>query len=350
MLVVADDLTGALEAGVIFAQRGITCSILTGTAAGKRINTQKTTVTVVNIESRHLPEPIAAGRVVNAVERAQPRASLIYKKTDSTLRGNIFAELDALSRFGPVMYAPAYPANGRTVRDGQLLVEGLPVTQTAFRDDLRNPVESSDLQKLIRNHGRITVHDAHSDGELERLAYRWLQGGYCAAGPGGLLHAVARIWSSGAAKKIVLPPLSRALVICGSLHSCSREQMQFASHLFKSGQWTSMETSPERGSDVLEPALELGNLAAAKLVEDSYDACIVFGGDTAAALLHAMQIETVEPIGEFVPGIAICKLPGGPYLITKAGGFGSPDLLPQIHARFQAGAGTVKPVVFRKSD
>jgi uncharacterized protein YgbK (DUF1537 family) len=66
---------------------------------------------------------------------------------------------------------------------------------------------------------------------------------------------------------------------------------------------------------------------------DRFDTIIVFGGDTAFALLKAMHIDIVEPIGEVLPGIPISLLPDKRILITKAGGFGDPDLLFQLHER-----------------
>ena len=64
------------------------------------------------------------------------RPELIYKKTDSTLRGNIAAELRALADLFPtwrIGYAPAYPALGRTVKNGVLYVDDVPVSETAVR-------------------------------------------------------------------------------------------------------------------------------------------------------------------------------------------------------------------------
>jgi uncharacterized protein YgbK (DUF1537 family) len=64
---------------------------------------------------------------------------------------------------------------------------------------------------------------------------------------------------------------------------------------------------------------------------------VVFGGDTAFALLKAMHIDIVEPIGEILPGVPVSLLPDRRILITKAGGFGDPDLLLQLHERLSHG-------------
>src|SRR5580700_2056876 len=116
VLALADDLTGALETGAKFAAHGI--EALVAEAGPCR-------VLVVNTETRHLSPGEAAGRIVRAAAANPSR--LIYKKTDSTLRGNIGAELGALlevRRDSPLLYVPAYPEMGRVVKQGHLYVHG----------------------------------------------------------------------------------------------------------------------------------------------------------------------------------------------------------------------------------
>ena len=122
----ADDLTGALEAGAKFAGRGMRTVV---TAAGE--NCPGYEAVVVDTETRHLSRAEAEA-VLTAL--AGGEAEVIYKKTDSTLRGHIGAELRAMAGvYGAgVAYIPAYPAMGRTVRRGQLHVNGVPVHRTAF--------------------------------------------------------------------------------------------------------------------------------------------------------------------------------------------------------------------------
>src|SRR5579862_5186705 len=138
LLVIADDLTGALEAGAKFAARGIEALVTSDARKGADCP-----VWVTNTESRHLPED-QAYRAVAAV--ANSDFGIIYKKTDSALRGNIGAELRALSEVCPeypITYIPAYPALGRTVKNGALLVRGVPVHETSFSADPLNPVRNS---------------------------------------------------------------------------------------------------------------------------------------------------------------------------------------------------------------
>jgi uncharacterized protein YgbK (DUF1537 family) len=71
----------------------------------------------------------------------------------------------------------------------------------------------------------------------------------------------------------------------------------------------------------------------------NFDGVIVFGGDTAFGLIAAMDHPLIEPLGEVVTGIPVSRAVwnGRPlYLITKAGGFGPPDLIGQLSRRLGA--------------
>src|ERR1700761_630405 len=104
VVVLADDLTGALEAGAKFAAQGI------GAAVATRPVEANCAVLVIDTESRHLPAEQAYRAIAALASSGLP---VLYKKTDSALRGNIGAELRALAEAcpdHPITYIPAYPA------------------------------------------------------------------------------------------------------------------------------------------------------------------------------------------------------------------------------------------------
>jgi uncharacterized protein YgbK (DUF1537 family) len=141
-LVVADDLTGAADTGNQFAARGF---VTEWASMGAELR-QETQVRVINTESRYEPPEKAAERVHRAVE-GNP-ASVVYKKIDSTLRGNLAAETDAAVAAADAdlaLVAPAFPANGRTIVGDFHLVDGTPVAETAEGNDPEQPVPSSRL-------------------------------------------------------------------------------------------------------------------------------------------------------------------------------------------------------------
>ena len=153
-LVVADDLTGACDTGHEFAARGYGTRI----ALDPPGDPDGADVLVVDTDSRYAPAGAAAESVRAAV--GAHRAATVYKKIDSTLRGNVASEVDAaltavLERGGAngnpggaaggvAVVAPASPGTGRTTACGYHLVEGSLVTETdPGRDPEKGPTSAS---------------------------------------------------------------------------------------------------------------------------------------------------------------------------------------------------------------
>src|SRR5262249_58600570 len=93
----------------------------------------------IDADTRHLPAAAAAARQV-AVQAAHWRPGMrLYKKIDSTLRGQPAAELAAQlshlsARAGQppplAVVAPAFPATGRVTRGGRILLDDRPLEGT----------------------------------------------------------------------------------------------------------------------------------------------------------------------------------------------------------------------------
>lgn len=323
LLVLADDLTGALEAGAAFAQRGIPTVVSWGSDYNFDVP-----VLVIDTETRHAAPQYASETIAGLMQRIP--SPHVYKKTDSTLRGNIRAELAALSWFGLVIYVPAYPQVGRTVHNNHLHVYGVPVEQTDFANDPLYPVSDGDLSRLLTGVDNVTICGANSEDAIDRIAQKWLRNGGNAAGPTGMLHSAARILAI-TPQAPLFPKAARLLVVLGSRSECSRQQIVAASHLFSSSQWELMQNVSQLQDAPLSYAANFGVEAAQRLATGNFDGCLVIGGDTAYATLRALGCSSLEPIGEIIPGIPVSVLPNGLTLITKAGGFGSPQTLLDLH-------------------
>ena len=159
--IIADDLTGANDTGVQFALRGARTLVPLDWHDLKSL-AKTADVLVLSTNSRALPARVAAQRARIAAE-ALRRAGVeaIYKKIDSTFRGNIGAELDAILDVYPsplAVLTPAFPPAGRAVRDGVLLVRGVPVHHTATGRDPVTPVRESHLPTLLRRQVRRPVY------------------------------------------------------------------------------------------------------------------------------------------------------------------------------------------------
>jgi uncharacterized protein YgbK (DUF1537 family) len=162
----ADDLTGALDACARFPARGLATFVSMSTTIPIGANGAYQVV-ALNMDSRRHDE----GRAREAAIRASSSLKAagfepLFNKVDSTLRGHPGLEADAV--LGAVkaelmLVAPAFPAQGRTVVDGHLLIRGVPVDQTEVGRDPLNPVPASSVVELMRANTGLEVASIRLD-------------------------------------------------------------------------------------------------------------------------------------------------------------------------------------------
>jgi 4-hydroxythreonine-4-phosphate dehydrogenase len=134
ILILADDLSGAADCGVACAEAGLkTLLALKHTAENPAAD-----VLSLDADTRRMPADKAADEVERLIRKyAVNPELLLFKKIDSTLRGNVGRELTsalhALRSLGGqnqrcvAIMAPAFPATGRTTRNGTQYVHGQPL-------------------------------------------------------------------------------------------------------------------------------------------------------------------------------------------------------------------------------
>jgi len=158
--IVADDLTGANDTGVQFAKVGLRTLVVwkPDLPQEKLVDYD---VVVIDTETRGKTMEQAYEEAYTAAAAIKRSGAVyFYKKIDSTLRGNIGAELDGMLDALQVSLAivcPAYPRNGRTVVDGHLLVGGVPVERTEAARDPIAPISNSQIQSVITRQSRRKV-------------------------------------------------------------------------------------------------------------------------------------------------------------------------------------------------
>ena len=157
-VIVADDLTGANASGVLLKKIGLSVSSLfrlTGATA------HKADVLAYSTASRGLSSEEAFRRVREAFLQLKPGGKFFNKRIDSTLRGNIGAEIDgALSALGDdftAIVVPAYPDSGRIVANRTMLVNGMLLTESDAGRDPKMPVASDDVVDLVAQQTRHEV-------------------------------------------------------------------------------------------------------------------------------------------------------------------------------------------------
>ncbi|MDR2726884.1 MAG: 4-hydroxythreonine-4-phosphate dehydrogenase PdxA, partial [Deltaproteobacteria bacterium] len=157
-ILVADDLTGANDTGVQLLNHGLAASVSIEDGASPPLSEivvqTGAQALVFDTESRNIPAQDAARRVADLAGGLIRFAgqSVFYKKVDSTLRGNLAAEVQALADalgLRTVVFTSAFPRNGRVVRGDVLYVDDVPVAETAMARDPFKPVRTSSLTRIM---------------------------------------------------------------------------------------------------------------------------------------------------------------------------------------------------------
>ena len=162
-LVIADDLTGAADTGVQFVIRGLdTCIISPDSARPIDFSRyEKRDVLVVNTHSRSLNARQASERISLLLQDyRRDQFGLVYKKIDSTLRGNMGSEIDAVMEktgFSVGFVAPSFPEQKRTLVGGVMMVDGKPLSLTEAARDAVFPIHESGVHKLLEVQSRREI-------------------------------------------------------------------------------------------------------------------------------------------------------------------------------------------------
>jgi len=351
LTIVADDLTGACDTGALFAANHPVPVTVWPRAAVPAV------ARAVDTETRALDGPTAARRAAAAVAAAP--AARIFKKIDSTLRGHVGPEVDALIRATGatgVLLSPAFPARGRTVVERVLMIDGVPIAETAFpRDpdwprtatgnviDILRPVLDRPLAwipldqvragvdalsaRLVRLRGTVAIADAETDADLTALVDAAL-----AVEPSPLLVGSAGLARALAARlgllieHVALPRAGRWLIVAGSRHEATRRQVETA----RAAGLRVLAACERDEADRRTVAARLASEARRALEQERFDLVAVTGGDTAIRLFEALEAERFDLVGPPAPGLAFGWLRSRIHpdlaMLTKAGSFGAPDL------------------------
>ncbi|HET7898453.1 MAG TPA: four-carbon acid sugar kinase family protein, partial [Flavisolibacter sp.] len=149
IIVIADDITGAAELAGIGLRYGLYVLV-----AADVVPAKDTELLVVYTNTRSMPEPEAVAVMAAMTEKAKAlHPELMYKKTDSILRGHVLAELQAQMNVLGVKKAllvPVNPSLGRTITGGQYFVNGVPVHLAGFANDPEFPIQHSTIREMLR--------------------------------------------------------------------------------------------------------------------------------------------------------------------------------------------------------
>lgn len=337
--IIADDLTGANDTGVQFCHHGLNTMVIINPDS---INDfiQQGRVLSVNTNSRSMTSAEAYTTVYNiAVTLREKKVNHIYKKIDSTLRGNPGVELDALMDVWQVplgLVVPAFPANGRIVRNGDLLI--VDPNASLFEDEeqrLKKQCHIPDVlaKQMKRKVGLIELEvvrqgpeqiyraikstqekyevlaiDAVAEKDLENIARTLrLLPEAIVAGSAGLASYMDLAWDMNAIKtrpiEKRIPESGVTIFIAGSRNSVTQEQIN---QLAETSKTEPVVLNPAALTDMKERKVEIERIVR-KVLSSLYDSetVIITVGSDKVDSNGSVKIGTI--IGETL-GIVVNKL------------------------------------------
>lgn len=159
LAILADDLSSCTDCGIQIARNGL--QVYVPLKSGEDISSLVGyDVVAIDLASRAVSPEQAYRLAREAARRIGPHFRSFYKSIDSTLRGNLGAEIDGVMdviAFDLAVIAPAYPFYGRTTLNGLHSLNGQPVHLTEFGSDPQRPVRESDLLKLFSSQSHRQV-------------------------------------------------------------------------------------------------------------------------------------------------------------------------------------------------
>jgi uncharacterized protein YgbK (DUF1537 family) len=410
-IIIADDLTGAADSSAALAAHGLGVHITPWPASGdigrsvrETVGRPDVDILVVETGSRDL-DAATAGRRLTAVAAAlqplvghsaaaagSPEAPWVIKKIDSVLRGPIAAEVESLrTAIGSTttVIAPAFPRLGRTTQDGVQLLDGVPVGTSATDPVPGRTAADAEVARAcglpdaaLRApgagpvDGTVTVHDARTGTDLERLADAVVELHprplvVCSAGllehlaphlvpqhvRGDAVRTAAPVEAGGATLVISLSPTAAATA---QLHHLVAERDATRIDLAVDAALADPETAGAALGTRLAAALADGasrpvllSLEGDDRVAEGTDAVTVRdaiiraidtaltattrpaevlanGGDAARLVVDRWYPSSLEVIGQLPHGGALTRGADGALLAMKSGGFGPATALSDI--------------------
>ena len=337
IMLLADDLTGACDTGAAFLRAGRSVRVWFGSSV---LFSAPESVQAFNTDSRWL-SPRRAARVVSraVTALAADPASLFFKKVDSAVRGPVAAEVLAAHRAlgtHAILFAPAFPAAGRTVRNGILEIQDatgklsrirlarlFPLTARPHLCEISRPRE---LAPALQFGKTVLICDSATQADLDSLARAAEElPGLFFAGSAGLAQALAGL-NRACLPDPIVPSAPRTLLIVGSPHPVTKLQLK----TLKAASLDSVRVLRIR------PPFFARERIRSMFRSYAPQALILTGGDTALLAVRALGAHSFILQGEFAPGIPWGIVQGGDahgcIVVTKSGGFGSPTAFNEILA------------------
>ena len=364
VLVIADDITGAAEiAGIAFSQ-GQQVRLVCGSPLCCDHVAAQTTVIATDTRSMSEAEAVTTiKRMILPLYMEGDGGRLLFKKTDSALRGHVVAELSALMEatgYQRAVYLPANPTKGRVIKNGvyyikevsgdRLEVRDVPISETAFNYDPEFPAKTSVLKERFPDAETkgIIMPDAESKEDIQDVIAKYNDGKTLFAGAADLFTAVlGNSRNTSNTSETIQTRNSRfsrssTLVLSGSTQSKPLDLgipiAPMPREVYDGSEDISLwdtNAYQEKHSLILtmpythrtgkEVAVHLRTMMAAKAKELVEEYCpqhlIIEGGATAWATLQALGWTDFTITAQLAPGIVQMSATNGTLVTLKPGSY-----------------------------
>ena len=347
VVVIADDITGAAELAGMACSCGLHTEMLTKMAP----RLPSCDVLVMATDTRSMTEGDAVACTITTARQLAGYGCMLFKKTDSALRGHIMAEIQALlsvTDYGRAVFIPANPSKNRIIRQGVYYVDGVPIDETDFSRDPEFPAFSSLMTERFPSASemgviipdvesmediRAAIDDVPEDTLLVGAADLfsvWLQGmghvrqdAFKPARVGG--NNIILVCGSTQSKAVRpdIPTSSMPLEVYDDVAPVSLWKEQ-AVALYEKRHAIALNI-PHRHLTGREVAVRLRGMMAEvvkTLVERHLPANLVIeGGATAYCCLKSLGWDTFHVIGEMSPGVVSMEATNGTVITLKPGSY-----------------------------
>ena len=390
----ADDFTGANDVGARFREYGLSV------VSAFEYYDYGSDVTVIDTGTRNIPDDKAYLKVCRLFcEMKKNGFEHFYKKIDSTLRGNVKSEIkaiiDNINDNEKVFIIPAFPDNGRIIKDGIMYVGGVLLSESEFSRDPIHPIKESrvsnltggdlitleqirgDLAGILKDiKSRVIIFDTETNEDLDKIAKTLFELGFdkYVAGSEGIMKYFPDYW------KI---KRDRVLIVSGSCNDKNIEQVKLFEKEYNEelivinlnrAQFELEKYTDNEKKDILIKTISEKNemlksdvdytfseavngelskfitcktaQAVKKIINDlDIRKIIIAGGETSAEILKEIGVKAVQIASEIQIGVPIMNSLDMKYsLITKPGGFGDKKIFFRCYEKLKSAENSVRQI------
>ena len=376
VFIVADDLTGAVDAGSCFLQNYNNINVFTSPDYFNKENG----LNILNTNTRSL-DPDQAYKIVERVFKKNT-SKKVFKKIDSGIRGNVSIEIKAVDdvlKPESIIIIPAIPDLNRVTIDGHQYADTRSIKKI-FGNDPVNNVETSFIPDIIRTYlkddiqvvnlkqvrnkdyrisSKIVVFDSENNKDIDSILENLvLNEKVLFVGSLGLLCGLTKYLNIARNKKNNKQGKQEIILfICGSNNKRSAEQIKYAKN---NNIINAISLDFEKNiMDLFNEYLKLLNLNKNILI--STEKCIatsseniqrylgdfielvferigqkiisVFGGDTLFNICNMLKIKKLNVRDKISPAVGVSQADsnfGDLIVVSKGGSVGEFNVIEKI--------------------